>query len=535
MLQALLFALPAVVVSLGAADLPAPSEEAIDALTTRLGGRDPNDRLAAACALAALPAAGLDSYRRRLLRERPIPTDTFRKLLLEIWAQVPNTSPLGGLWTMKPEPPWRPARVAKGKPRPRRPTPHDPEKLDWLTALATLDVGANAVLAPLPGSAAARALALEAVALMRALAATGRPEALGPLFDFAFAHDGVFRDECGRAIRALGALSVPGLIQRMHAPGKGLARQHRYASYQLDRMDRQRPSTAIACALDDRLRADILHAYGEARALDAVESVLGQVDAASRRVRREARFAWLRYVSGPPPPPAPKRKRKLQGGSVEKEEKEDYLNYREMAMIALDQHIAGVLDKDPAASEGPLGKAALAKLSSAELTAALFAYYDGRHAAEWNALFERGAGKRATGDLAGAIGDFSTILAHDPMYERRGEMAEAFQAQGDALLAAEPERAVRLWRQAVDLDAGGPASPRARHIEAAIALRDGSLAALRRALVLEPEHAAARAALDEIEAGKRRRVRRRDAIAGGAAILIVMVIALAARRRRPTR
>ena len=52
-------------------------------------------------------------------------------------------------------------------------------------------------------------------------------------------------------------------------------------------------------------------------------------------MRREARWAWLRYVDGPPPPPAPKRKRKLPGGAVESEEKEDYLNYRDMATLVI--------------------------------------------------------------------------------------------------------------------------------------------------------------------------------------------------------
>src|SRR6185295_289555 len=104
-----------------------------------------------------------------------------------------------------------------------------------------------------------------------------------------------------------------------------LPKQRRYAVYQLDRMDRARPSKAVDAAPDDRLRAELLKAYGEVRAPDAVEAVLGQITAQSHRVRREARAAFRRYVEGPPPPPAPKRKRRLPGGKEENEEKADYL------------------------------------------------------------------------------------------------------------------------------------------------------------------------------------------------------------------
>src|SRR5262249_11196875 len=157
--------------------------------------------------------------------------------------------------------------------------------------------------------------------------------------------DGVFRDECGRQIRSMESFAVPALIRLMHQKGPAalhLGKQRRYASYQLDRMDRARPMKAIAAAPDDRVRATIIHAYGEERALDAVEAILNQVDAPSHRVRKEARWAWLRYVTGRPPPPAPKRKRKLPGGREEEEEKPDYLTYREIAVLALQKELTAI-------------------------------------------------------------------------------------------------------------------------------------------------------------------------------------------------
>jgi len=573
MLLAPLLAVPAVLAGAGV-DAPPPSAAELDALTARIASRDASERLRAAQAIAAEPPSGIDEYARRLLRPRATAPSTFRQLLLEIWAQVPNTVPNGALYMMKLEPPWKPPPRPPGTkgPRPRRPPPHDPEKVDWLAALAELDLDGNPALAPLADREVARAEALEAVALMRALAASGRAEAVDPLFDFAFAVEGVFRDECGRGLRALGPPAVPGLIRRQYKAGKGLAKQHRYAAYQLDRMDRARPSKAVATAPDDRLRAEMLRAWGEARALDAVATVLDQADAPSRQVRRAAREAWLRYVAGPPPPPAPRRKRKLPGGREEETEKEDYLNYREMAVLALDARVAETLKNDPAVEDGPLGaalerfralaerarkaeaavggdpekvdraaKRAVAVAEAAlgkgceELTTQLFDYYDARRAAEWDALFADATAKRDRGDLDGAIAGFSTILGHDPFYRRRGEMAPSFVAW--AQKRPEGERA-RLLREAIAL---APDAPDARRLEAEVAFLDGKAAIaagrpdpvpFRRALALNPDHAGARAQLASIEGGRRHRHWLEGALVAVAALLLLALVVTAGRKLR---
>src|SRR6202012_1600530 len=126
-----------------------------------------------------------------------------------------------------------------------------------------------------------------------------------------------------------------------------------------------------------RVRSEIIHAYGDTRALDAVEAILGQVDSPAHRVRREARWTWLRYVTGKAPPPAPKRKRKLPGGHAESEEKPDYLTYREIALLALQKQREAITDAAPDPNA-----------SAKQLPDELFGYYDAKHAAEWNELFE---------------------------------------------------------------------------------------------------------------------------------------------------
>jgi tetratricopeptide (TPR) repeat protein len=498
--------------------------------------------------------------------EKPLATkpETFRKLFLAMWAQVPNWKSGDPMWIRQPEPAWvAPPRV-KGQPRAKRPPPHDPETLDWLEALHSVDVDAAAQLdsdksipppwvppgtkparkvAPVPPVEApppppppshaemetARAEAIAVVTTMRAIAASRRLDAVDPIFKLAFENDGVFRDECGRAIRSMDSYAVPRLVVLMHEPNAGkqsLAKQRRYASYQLDRMDRQRPQKTIATAADDRVRSEIIHAYGDTRALDAVEAILGQVDSPAHRVRREARWAWLRYVSGKAPPPAPKRKRKLPGGQLEAEEKPDYLTYREIATLALQKQLAAINNAPPDANA-----------SAKQLTDELFEYYDKKRAAEWDGEFASAKANEERGDLRGATDEYGWILAHDPNYARRGEMAHAFARYADSLRdQGDVPRALGYWRQAIDL---APDGPDARYAAARVALYDGldalahggaDTGAFNRALALDPSLSEARKGLSRAEWAQARRRWARVAEALGAAFVIAFALWLLWRR-----
>jgi tetratricopeptide (TPR) repeat protein len=299
--------------------------------------------------------------------------------------------------------------------------------------------------------------------------------------------------------------AIPRLIELVHQPNAGkvsLAKQRRYAAYQLDRMDRQRPQKAISTAPDDRVRAEIIHAYGDTRALDAVEAILGQVDSPAHRVRREARWAWLRYVTGKEPPPAPKRKRKLPGGKEESEEKPDYLTYREIATLALQKELSAINNGAPVDPNA----------SAKQLTDELFDYYDKKRAAEWDGAFAAAQAKEERGDLRAATDEYGWILAHDPSYARRAEMAHAFARYGDSVKdQGEVPRALGLWRQATDL---APDGPDARYAGARVALYDAlealhaghaDVAGFRRAIALDPSLGEARAGLARAESLQARR------------------------------
>jgi tetratricopeptide (TPR) repeat protein len=410
-------------------------------------------------------------------------------MFLEIWAQVPNWKGSDPMWIRKPEPPWTPPPRVAGQPRAKRPPPHDPEAIDWLAALNDLDLDSPALQQPVPDPpvpgptrkkatvpeptpappvaradlVVARAEALERVALMRAIAAGRRMDAVDPIFKLAFEADGVFRDECGRQIRSMESFAIPALIRLMHLQGPAalhLGKQRRYASYQLDRMDRARAAKAISSAPDDRVKAAIIHAYGEERALEAVEAILEQVDSPSHRVRKEARWAWLRYVTGRGPPPAPKRKRKLPGGKEEKDEKPDYLTYREIAILALQKQVA------------TLALAPAEPMKSAQaMTERLFAYYDEKRSAGWDEQFHKGQAREQAGDFKGASDEYGWILAYEPNYARRGEMSHALVKYADELRGKElTSQALGYYRQAIDLD---PAGTDARYARARVALLDG--------------------------------------------------------------
>jgi tetratricopeptide (TPR) repeat protein len=378
----------------------------------------------------------------------------------------------------------------------------------------------------------ARAEALATVKTMRAIAATRRLEAVDPIFKVAFEYDGVFRDECGRTIRAMDSYAIPRLIELVHQPNAGkqsMAKQRRYAAYQLDRMDRQRPQKAISTAPDDRVRSEIIHAYGDTRALDAVEAILGQVDSPAHRVRREARWAWLQYVAGKAPPPAPKRKRKLPGGKEEAEEKPDYLTYREIATLALQKELSAI-NNAPVDKDG-------ANATAKQMTDELFEYYDKKRAAEWDGQFAAARAKEQNGDLRGATDEYGWILAHDPNYAHRGDMAHAFARFADSLRdQGDVPRALGYWRQAIDL---APDGPDARYAGARVALYDGLTAldhghadvgAFKRALALDPSLGQAHQALSRAQWMQARRRWTRGAATGAAAVALALVLWLLWRR-----
>src|SRR5262249_46284025 len=143
---------------------------------------------------------------------------------------------------------------------------------------------------------------------IRALAATKDPRAASAILDIAFAEDTmIYRDECGRYLRKMEPYSVPALTRESQAAKD--PERRRYATWQLERLDRQDPLKALSSAAgDERLTIAVLDAFRETKLREAVHAVWTKVGADSPAVRAAARAAWMDYITGPPPPPAPRKK-----------------------------------------------------------------------------------------------------------------------------------------------------------------------------------------------------------------------------------
>src|SRR5204862_6780176 len=107
------------------------------------------------------------------------------------------------------------------------------------------------------------------VAAIRALSATRDVRAAQYIFEVAFVEATmIYRDECGRNIRKMEAAAIPSLTRESVA-GKNYDRK-RYATWQLERLDRQDPTKALASAVgDDALQIAILDAFRETKHREA--------------------------------------------------------------------------------------------------------------------------------------------------------------------------------------------------------------------------------------------------------------------------
>lgn len=462
-------------------------------------------RLQAAAQAAELGAGAVPALTAFLERPRRT-TDAERRAVLEaIRADVPDEE----------------GRFRRG--RGRNVEVRDGDDFDWLAELAALD------RAP-PGTGEVMA----DVAAIRALAASEAIEAGASLLGFAFSEVGlVYRDECGRYLRKMSPHSLPSLIEASGSrENRAMAR---YASYQLERMDRLSPAKAIDHAsMDETLEVAVLEAYQKTKPREGVAPILAATDDPSPRVRATARAAWMSYVTGPEPPPAPKRRLKLPGGRLTDEPEPLWLTYRELADIELRR-----------LHEEVFGERAPRRAALPELSRKLFAHYDGVRA---EALAAReGAARQLAeaGDWQGAAEAYDRILAEAPEHPERAAMAAAYLEHGKALERAEAWRdAAAAYSKAHGLDsdaAHANAALAGHHFTLGKALeaegKDGT-AAFQRAASLDPgraddaeDAAEASVVLGHTGAASRQRWMLYAGVAGCAGALILFILGFAVRRR----
>jgi tetratricopeptide (TPR) repeat protein len=524
----LLLTLP---VRLAGADAAADKATAEELLATIAAPGPAEPRLAAAAKLYELAPRLVPVLSAALTRARTSSVDDRRAVLLAIDAAVPDAS---GKFS-------QPQRQKTSEIK-------ADDKIDWLAALVRLDpstpvpAGSQkgekdkkdkkpkqddeaAEEAPPPATLSPAALAdvVTDVALIRALAASRDHAAAGPIFDAAFADDTMlYRDECGRTLRKMEPLSIPELTLESQKEGD----RRRYATYQLERLDRQDPAKALSAATsDEALLIAILDAFRVSKHREAVYAVFDYIDQDSPRVREAARKAWLGYVTGKPPKDAPKRKMVLPGGKLAEKETPMWLTYRELATEKLRKASEELLG-EPIADE--------AKVDTEAVSRRVFAHYDAirdkREAEQWS----QARGLAASGDVAGAVARLDQMLAVNPDRKERAEMAAIYLTHGKNLQQADQwAEAATAFSTALGLS---PESPLAKDASAGrdFALgkameadgKDGT-GLFRRAAGAKPDFEEAAAAAEEGE-----RPRWMLYAASFAGLMAVALAAFAVARRR---
>jgi len=182
--------------------------------------------------------------------------------------------------------------------------------------------------------------------------------------------------------------------------------------------------------------------------------------------------------------------------------------------------------------------------SADELAHRLFAAFDKARLRDVYALLDDGLAKQASGDLAGAVAEFDAVLARQPDLNRRIETVAGYYAYAVAIETRDRPGAVAALRKALLLD---PAGARAPQIESELAYLDGEALATkgiedtesyRRALALDPANARAESALARIEdarAESASKVRKWTTASAVFALAVVCLILFAGGRRRARR
>lgn len=491
-----------------------PELDAKQLATIEASLADASKRRAAVKRLLTASAEDAPLLHRALLRRTKISARSYKRVLRRIHANVPDHR---GRFSKK---------VEVGKKKAARAA-----STDWLEDLLALDT---------TGQDPAYQQTLYTVALLRGLTATGRTEVATTLLRFAYRHMGAFRDECGRLLRELGDRAVPGLVRAKLIADPQAFRMARYAAYQLDRINRARPELALRQA-GPELRAEILHAYGEARTTAAVTASVAYTASPLATVRRAARWATLRYVSGREPK-ARKRRLVLAGGRTTQKARSLYYTYRQLAQHQLARRYGEALLAAKQAT-GPLDEL-VSKLKTEygarSLAEKLFALQDARRLQAQQAKFEDALQRARKGELGSAVRSLDLVLSRDPEHPHRGRIALVYLQVGKrALRAGRYDKAVLQLSKALLLLA--PDDAKAREARAlrlvAEARRDGGpsrLFRLRRALRLAPQLETVRKEVEQAEGGRRLGTTVAATTAGlaGAGLLLLL---LALRRRRQAR
>lgn len=393
------------------------------------------DRKAAIQELVKIAPHTVEALGEWLARTHVADIDTRRSALVAIDAAVPDKN----------------GRFPERKRQTAKEMKADDE-IDWQAKLLELDAstpGVGEVIAD--------------IAAIRALSETKDIRAAQLIFDTAFLPETmIYRDECGRYVRKMEPWSIPALTRE----SQGKADRKRYATWQLERLDRQDPIKALASATgNEELKIAILEVFRTTKLREAVHAVWKQVNDDAPRVRAAARATWMDYITGPAPKPAPKAKLKLPGGKETKKPKPLWLTYRELADNELRLAANELLHEDyPIEDETRLDDkevtVKVVKIDLEEVTKRLFDYYDGERAKVEREQWAAAKAKADAGDLAAATTMIDRLIATNPDRAERAEMSKLYAQWGKKLEEQQKwSDAAAAYSKAHGLDPQGSKAP----------------------------------------------------------------------------
>jgi hypothetical protein len=410
--------------------------------------------------------------RETLLAERTLPKGDYRSLLDAIGGDVPNRY---GHFARS----WKKAHGFDVK-----------LSQDWFEDLLLLPTGR--VGQGLRG--VFRDCVLQ-TALLRAATAVGRDEpaltgeVVATLLHAAYALDGTFRDEVGRALVGVGDEAIPHLLLASMAPiaprrsdrEDPAALRAEYARVQLDKLDRLHPQRATQAVRDDPRRLVlVLEAYATVRPGEAAAVLLELADVDDPAVRNAARAAFRAYVEGPPPTAQARTIRLLGGGTSTALA---HLSYRQRAAIAIrermQQHTPDLLEPEPACEvrreDGSMDDACLGQPQ--RLTRAYFGWLDERR----RSRDERAIAAALTEpEVHARVAQLDRLLAVDPALADGERLVPVYREAADAAIAeGDAARAGQLLRKAAQLAERGDAS-RGQALRVQALLAEASVPALTR-------------------------------------------------------
>lgn len=334
-----------------------------------------------------------------------------------------------------------------------------------------VDYLARLVDKPDPKSPSWRELT-QVLALSRMLESVGSVEAVRGLIEV-YARFGEFlRITTQNALARLGDRAVPALIEAQRHPAEKISK---WAVRQLDMLGKGIPSEAVQTQ-DQAVLADVLRAYGRTRNPDAVRIVVSFVSSERAQVREASRQA-----------------------------------------VALMGEVASWQLRDT--YENVVGKKPPRDWAWERTARELFAEFDRLRVARVGKLFEAGQAARAKGDFAAMRQNFDQLLAYDPNFEERAELAAGYEAFARASEGKARADAIAALRRAERLDPSNKSVQGARLALEAEALEEQGIAdatLLERALEADPGNARAKSALARFERGEPKRTENARLIAAAA-------------------